>query len=164
MPHDQILLALQDQAIAAAGANTKFHISWSRLSRWDRASWHDFDRKWWNCVNQLEQNGQYLKMINLIDSDLFNDIQQDLKIKSAEWFRITEIDFLRRAHGKCGPVNKEAAILLLADHHCADTSRSYAPEKFTNLFSDYNNKFLRTIDLEVAPSITKWPYRYVCIL
>ena len=160
VPHDQILQALQEQASAASGANSgpvRFHVTWSRLSRWDRSSWHEFERKWWNCVNQSVQNGQYIKMLNLIDADLFNDIQQDLKIPSAGWFQVTEIDFLRKAHGKFGPVNKEVALVLLADHYCADTSRVYAPEQFANLLSDYNTKFLRTIDLEIAPSITKWP-------
>jgi hypothetical protein len=54
-------------------------------------------------------------------------------------------------------VNKEDALLLLSDHQCVDTFRTYNPGNFLTLLSNYNTKFLRTIDLEIAPAISKWP-------
>jgi hypothetical protein len=162
VPHEEILEALRESAEAAKAANgnssaNKVQVTWQRLSKWTRESWLAFERKWWDSVNQSVQNGQYLKMQNLIDTDLFNDMQQDLKIHSLQWFKFSEIEFLRRAHGWHGPVNKEDALLLLSDHQCVDTFRTYNPENFLTLLSNYNTKFLRTIDLEIAPAISKWP-------
>ena len=124
VPHDDILLALRESAEAAKAANgnssaNKVQVNWQRLLKWNRESWLAFERKWWDSVNQSVQNGQYLKMQNLIDTGLFNDMQQDLKIPSLQWFKFPEIEFLRRAHGWHGPVNKEDALLLLSDHQCA---------------------------------------------
>jgi hypothetical protein len=160
VPHEQILEALRSQAAQALASSDRGRvapITWPRLTRWDSKSWLEFERKWWNAVNQSVEQGQYMKMMSCIDINLFNDIQCDLKISADDWFKFPEIDFLRRAHGHFGPLNKEQAKDALSQHICFDNSRKYNPEEFLHQLSVFNTKFLRTIDLEIAPSIGKWP-------
>ena len=96
-------------------------------------------------------------MMGLIDTELFGDIQHDLLISAEEWCRFPETEFLRRAHGWFGSLNKEMATYVLAAHSCDDFTHVYNPAIFLQLISAFNTKFLRTIDMEIAPSITQWP-------
>ena len=161
IPHAEILKQHADKAaeIARTGADRSKSIAvvWPKLLGWSKSTWITFERKWWTCVNQAVDNGCYSKIISLVDLDLYNDIQQDLKIKPEDWFATSDIDFLRKAHGWFGPTNNEQAKQLLSTHECRVTAKEVSPTNFIRLLSTYNTAFMRTLDLEIAPSVAKWP-------
>jgi len=158
VPHDEILKihAEKADAVKASGqVNSKqVAVVWPHLDRWNKQSWLQFEKKWWVSVNQAVENGCYCKITSLIDLDLHVDIRQDLDI--TDWFKTEDITFLRKAHGFFGPKNNEQAKEQL------DSQRLYAgkqrdPTSFLRSLSTYNTAFLRSLDLEIAPSIPRWP-------
>jgi hypothetical protein len=129
-------------------------VVWPHLDRWNKNSWLQFEKKWWVSVNQAVENGCYCKIASLIDINLRVDIQQDLDIK--DWVKTTDIEFLRKAHGWFGPKNNEQAKEQL-DSHRLYAGKQRDPTSFLHCLSTYNTAFLRSLDLEIAPSIPRWP-------
>ncbi len=158
VPHDEILQQHKEKAdtIKALGQVNSMQVAvvWPHLDRWNKNSWLQFEKKWWLSVNQAVENGCYCKIVSLIDINLRVDIQQDLDI--TEWFKTTDIEFLRKAHGWFGPKNNEQAKEQL-DSHRLYAGKTRDPTVFLHSLSTYNNAFLRSLDLEIAPSIPRWP-------
>jgi len=158
VPHDEILQQHVEraEAIAKLGQANSKHVTvvWPHLDRWNKQAWLQFEKKWWISVNQAVENGCYCKIVTLIDIDLRVDIQQDLDIK--DWFKTTDIVFLRKAHGWFGPRNNEQAKEQL-DSHRLYAGKQRDPTSFLRSLSTFNTAFLRSLDLEIAPSIARWP-------
>jgi hypothetical protein len=161
VPHETILAMHRRTAQSAAAADVNSTkaatIIWPELKRWNKDAWHIFDKAWWNCVVRAVRSGVYSTMISLIDLDIINDIQIDLGIKPENWFDTTEVDFIRKAHGHWGPKNKEEALELLKTVSCRVYSGNIDPSTFLDVLSKYNISFLNLLDLQIAPSIRKWP-------
>jgi hypothetical protein len=163
VPHERILAIHRQKAQDALAANINSvksaSITWPRLKSWTKESWYAFDKAWWDCNNEAVNSGAYSTMMSLIDLNLHDDIQLDLEIDADKWFETQEIDFLRKAHGHWGPQNKEEALILLRHAHVHVRKGSCPPQIFLNILSNYNTTFLRILDLQIAPSIRKWPDR-----
>ena len=160
VPHGQILQLLYDKAaeISRRGQDAPrgVAVTFSKLNSWNKSSWLYFERKWWTSLNMAVESGSYSKIISLIDLDLHTDIQNDLGLTSDQFFACSDIEFLRLAHGWFGPTNNEQAKALLDYHQCRDNGNGN-PSSFLKTLSTYNTAVLRTLDLEIAPSIGKWP-------
>jgi len=164
VPHEEIISQLHQTAsnnalLQHSQPSRATAVQWKHLERWDKDSWLSFEKDWWNSVNQAAQIGVWAPIISLIKVRLINDIKSDLKMSKNHWFAVSDIVFLRQAHAFFGPENTKEALALFQPLVCNDYSKQYNPQAFMNLLSTYNDRFLRTIDLEVAPSIGKWPPR-----
>lgn len=163
VPHERILAAHRKKAQEALAANVNAtksaSITWPKLMSWNKEAWQAFDKAWWNCINEAVNSGAYSTMMSLIDLNLHDDIQLDLDIDADKWFDTPEIEFLRKAHGHFGPENKEEALLLLRHAQVYVRKGSCPPQTFLTILSNYNTTFLRILDLQIAPSIRKWPNR-----
>ncbi len=161
VPHERILEIHRRKAQEALAANVNAAksatITWPKLTSWTKEAWQAFDKAWWNCIVEAVNSGAYSTMMSLIDLNLHEDIQLDLSIDADNWFDTPEIDFLRKAHGHWGPENKEEALTLLRQAHVHVRKGSCPPQVFLNLLSNFNTTFLRILDLQIAPSIRKWP-------
>ncbi len=162
VPHETILEIHKKKAQEIASANVNAAksatVRWPKLLTWTQDAWYAFDKEWWNCVVEAVQSGVYQTMISLIDLNIIDDIQIDLKIDPDKWFEVSEIDFIRKTHGHFGPNNKEEALVILREAECVVYKKGpIAPDVFLKLLSSYNTTFLRILDLQIAPSIKKWP-------
>lgn len=161
VPHEQILDLHRRTANEVSAANVNVAktatITWPKLQTWTQVAWMAFDKKWWNCVVEAVHHGVYQPMISLIDLDIIGDIQIDLEISPMDWFSTSEIDFIRKSHGHWGPKNKEEALELLRTVQCTVYKSNISPETFLGVLSSYNSQFLRVLDLQIAPSVRKWP-------
>ena len=160
IPHEQILQMLADKAaeISRRGHDAPRGVAvvFPKLTRWNKASWLSFERRWWVSINEAVENGSYSKIVSLIDLDLHVDIQLDLKLSATALLKCADVEFLRLAHGWFGPTDNEQAKLLLETHHCRDNGNGN-PSYFLKSLSAYNTAVLRTLDIEIAPSVGKWP-------
>jgi ferredoxin len=161
VPHEDILKmykrAATDVTAANINASRSANITWPKLDKWTKEAWIKFDTDWWDCVVEAVQNGVYQFPMSLVKLHIVSDVQLDLGIASSDWFTISEIDFIRKVYGHLGPNNKEEAIVLLKQTQCIVHSTNIKPDVFLAVLSAYNTKFLRTLDLQIAPSIKKWP-------
>jgi hypothetical protein len=161
VPHDEILAehkaTANDVASRQVNAAKSATITWPSLNSWTKDAWISFDKHWWDCLNQAAQSGLYSTPISLIKLAIVRDIQIDLKIPSNKWRSTTEVEFIRKAYGHFGPNNKEEALALLKTARCTVYSGNISPETFLTVLSTYNSDFLRILDLQIAPTVHRWP-------